>query len=150
VAVNVLLISGAEGDARLIRGLLDQAELSHPGPDRFALARVDTLAAGAAALASGRTDVVLIDISRPIGSGSPALAPVHAAVRGVPVVALARRRAGAALAALVAGADDVLTRDRLGGAALGRALHRAIERGESRRRVRALVDAIEPVDRPTS
>jgi CheY-like chemotaxis protein len=113
-------------DSRAFAEVFQEAVLAD-GP--FAVTHVESLAAATAAVATGAYDVILLDLSLPDSAGPETVARMHAAAPAVPIVVITCEdddQLGVAL--LQAGADDYLTKDRIAGWLLERAVRHAIER----------------------
>ena len=120
----VLLVDDSPGDARLIREMLREA--GRPG---FYVAEVSRLDEACARLRRGGIEVILLDLSLPDAQGLETVRTVVACAPAIPVVVLTGLDDEAtALQALHAGAQDYLTKGRVDGAQLSRAIRYAQER----------------------
>ena len=121
---KLLLIEDDPEDALVIRRALAEA-----GGAAFALERRDSLGAGAARLAEGGIDLVLLDLSLPDSRGLDTVIGVREQAPDVPIVVLTGADDEAlATRAIQEGAQDYLVKGRFGADALGRAIRYAIER----------------------
>ena len=122
--LRILVIEDNPTDARMIGECLTRAsrrpvELEH----------VRKLSDGLTQLASGRFDVVLLDLALEDSSGVETVVRVHACNRYVPIVVLTGTEADdVALDALKSGAEDFLYKSELEPGLLLRSIHYAIER----------------------
>ena len=125
--IRALLIEDNPGDARLIREMLREASAAHASVD---LMHSDRLAAGLERLASGGTDVVLLDLSLPDSHGLETFARAHAATPTTPIVVLSGSDdEDLAVRAVQEGAQDYLVKGRVDGGTILRSIRYAIERG---------------------
>ena len=126
--LQVLLVEDNPGDAVLVKELLLD---SQDAP--FALERADSLLDGLDKLSRMKADVILLDLSLPDSFGIETFTTMKAHAPGTPIVLLTGNDNDAvALAALEAGAQDYLIKDRLSSAALSRALRYAVLRHQNR------------------
>jgi PAS domain S-box-containing protein len=124
VPMHILLVEDNNGDARLLRLLLAEAD-----PNHFKLTHVDRLAAGIACVQNGGIDLVLLDLSLPDTHGFETLHLMHAAAMGIPIVVLTGIEDEAlGLQLIQRGAQDYLVKSQVTGPLLRRSLHYAIER----------------------
>ncbi len=123
--LHVLLIEDTLPDARLVRELLSGEQNF-----QFELEHVDRLAPGLERLNRGGIDVVLLDLALPDGWGLENFSRVNATAPDVAVVLLTGtfEDEGLAVQAVQRGAQDYLTKARLDGYTLVRALRYAVER----------------------
>jgi signal transduction histidine kinase len=139
----VLLVEDNEGDARLIREMLQDA----PGT-RFRLECADRLTTALERLARGGVDVVLLDLSLPESQGLDSFFQVHAHAPGIPVVVLTGSKdEELGNKAVQSGAQDYLTKGQVDGSLLGRALRYAMERGRIEDELRRRVEQLAEMDR---
>jgi signal transduction histidine kinase len=125
VELAVLLIEDDPADARLIREML--YEVSPELARR--LRQADRLAAGIAAAAEARPDIVLLDLSLPDARGFETFRRLQAAVPGLPVVILSGLSdEETAVRSVQGGAQDYLVKGHVDGPTLVRAMRYAIER----------------------
>jgi len=123
-AVTVLLIEDNPGDARLIRELLSEEK-----GGSFRLEYADRLSLGIERLASGKVDIVLLDLGLPDSQGFDTFIKVHNSVPQVPVVILSGLTdEELAARAVREGAQDYLVKGHVDSDLLGRSLRYAIER----------------------
>jgi len=142
-ARTVLLIEDNEGDARLIREMLQDA----PG-SRLRLECAERLTTGLERLAQGGVDVVLLDLSLPESQGLDSFLRVHAQAPGMPVVVLTGSKdEELGNKAVQSGAQDYLIKGQVDGPLLGRALRYAIERGQIEEELRRRVEQLAEMDR---
>ncbi|HVY71473.1 MAG TPA: PAS domain S-box protein, partial [Verrucomicrobiae bacterium] len=123
--IRVLLVEDREALAANIQGLLSQSATTS-----FLVERAATLAAGVRQLGEGEFDVVLVDLGLADGSGLGAVDQVLAAAPRLPVIALGDGDSDGeqALSAVRRGGQGYLTRERLEGDILIRAVRLSIER----------------------
>ncbi|MGH7206263.1 MAG: response regulator [Nitrospiraceae bacterium] len=125
--MRILLIEDNEDDVHLIREAL--AERNEAG---FDLEWADRLGKGLASLATGKIDMVLLDLSLPDSHGLGTLDKLHRQAQDLPVVVLTGLNDEAvSLQAMRMGAQDYLVKDRLDGDMLVRAIRYAFERKHS-------------------
>ncbi len=123
-SVKVLLMEDNPGDARLIRELLAEGK-----GGSFRLESVDRLSAGIERLASGKVDVVLLDLGLPDSQGFDTFIKVHNSVPQIPIVILSGLTDEELAAKTVRdGAQDYLVKGHVDSNLLGRSLRYAIER----------------------
>jgi signal transduction histidine kinase len=132
-ALQVLVVEDNEGDVRLLREML-----SCERPGEFELTHLSRLDEAEAHLAKGGTDIILLDMGLPDGSGMDTVRRTHAAASGVPIIVLTGLDDEASAAeAMREGAQDYVIKGQIESRALPRALRHAIERfrmlGESDR-----------------
>lgn len=126
--LQVLLVEDNPGDAVLVQELLFDSE---DAP--FTLERADSLLDGLDKLSRIKADVILLDLSLPDSFGIETFTTMKAHAPMTPIVLLTGNDNDAvALAALEAGAQDYLIKDRLTAAALSRALRYAVLRHQNR------------------
>jgi signal transduction histidine kinase len=140
---TVLLIEDNDGDARLIREML-QATCG----GRFRLECVARLRTGLERLTRPTIDVVLLDLSLPESQGLDSFLRVHERAPQVPVVVLTgSHNEDLGNKAVQSGAQDYLIKGQLDGALLGRALRYAIERGRIEDELRRRLEQLAEMDR---
>jgi len=121
---SVLLIEDNPRDARLVHEMLAEA-----GTDSLQLHTADCLVAALDALANGKFDVALVDLSLPDSNGLETLLTVQRHAPGLPMVALTGLNSQSmALAAMERGAQDYLVKGTLTTESLVRALKYAMVR----------------------
>lgn len=134
-ARRVLLIEDDEGDAFLVRELLDEAGSTTD------LVWVQTLVEARATL-DGSFDCVLIDLGLPDASGLEALQNVLAEVTDTAVIVLTGLATeGSGTAAVAAGAQDYLVKGHVDGQLLLRSIRYAVERKRADSQLRRLYAA---------
>lgn len=125
-SIAVLLIEDDSNDALLIRRYLSTTrnipyEVNH----------VDRLRAGLDLLGRNSVDIVLLDLELPDGHGLSSFDQVHALVPHVPVIVLTGHDDDfIAVEAVHKGAQDFLTKGKVDGSLLQRAISYAIERNK--------------------
>ena len=133
-AVRVLLIEDNPGDARLIKEAL--AESTRP---RFLVEVVQTLADGLVRLAEQDVDAALIDLALPDSVGLETLHRARAGADAVPIIVLTGLDDDTvASAAVNAGAQDFISKNRVEPDSLARAIRYAIERHRMLQQVRQM------------
>ena len=126
-SVKVLLIEDNPGDARLIRELLAEKK-----GGSFRLECTDRLSAAIERLASGKVDVILLDLGLPDSQGFDTFIKVHNSVPQIPIVILSGLTDEALAAKTVRdGAQDYLVKGHTDSNLLGRSLLYAIERKQA-------------------
>jgi serine phosphatase RsbU (regulator of sigma subunit) len=132
-ARRLLLVEDDEGDAFLVRELLDEADASRD------VTWVRSLAEARTAMAESRFDCVLMDLGLPDATGLDALRDVldEAADTAVLVLTgLADEQSGTA--AMAAGAQDYLVKGQVDGELLTRSIRYAVERKRADEQLRRL------------
>ncbi|TVQ54983.1 MAG: response regulator [Phycisphaerales bacterium] len=123
-ATSVLIVEDNPGDVRLIEEMLRETG----GPDLRTL-NADALAQGLPMLREETVDVVLLDLGLPDSQGLDTLAQTVAAAPLLPIIVLTGRDdEKLAMDSLRNGAQDYLTKGRIDGPVLDRAIRYAIER----------------------
>ena len=138
--IRVLLIEDNPGDARLIQTMLGEARgLS------FELDWADSLTAGLARLASGNTDIVLLDLGLPESAGIDTLHRVLMHDPKVPtlVVLSGLTDEEVAVQAVQSGAQDYLVKGQVDSALLARSIRYAIGRSQAEEALRRAHDELE-------
>ncbi|MCW5979979.1 MAG: response regulator [Bryobacteraceae bacterium] len=126
--LHVLLIEDNPGDAVLVQQMLFDA-----GGPPFTMERADSLLDGLDRLSRTKADVILLDLSLPDSFGIETFLTMKTHAPGTPIVLLTGNDNDAvALAAVEAGAQDYLMKDRLNPEALTRALRYAVLRHQKR------------------
>ena len=121
---KILLIEDDVAFTHRLQEILGQARGAS-----FQLAACKQFEHGLAALAEGRFDVVLMDISLPDGAGMANIKRAQEQSPSVPIIVLGEVDDEAvAIAAVHEGAQDYLVKDQLNPQLLGRAIRHAIER----------------------
>jgi len=124
--LRALLVEDDQGDARLIRDALSNAE---PHWGRFDLEVVDRLAAGVQRLSKGDIAAVLLDLSVPDHRGLEALFNLREHAAETPIIVLTTAADQAwGIKAVNAGAQDFLVKGKIDGSLLARSLRHAIDR----------------------
>jgi signal transduction histidine kinase len=118
----VLLVEDNADHAHLLRRALAQG-----GVRDIALLHVRRVASAIDRLGAGGIDAILLDLMLPDSSGLETVRRVHAAAAGVPVVVLTSS-ADLGIEAIHEGAQDYLTKGRIDGPLVRRALAYAVER----------------------
>jgi signal transduction histidine kinase len=126
-SLKVLLIEDNPGDARLIRELLTEEK-----GGSFRLECTDRLSAAIERLASGKVDVILLDLGLPDSQGFDTFIKVHNSVPQIPIVILSGLTdEELAARAVRKGAQDYLVKGHVDSNLLGRSLRYAIERKQA-------------------
>jgi len=86
VSVDVLLVEFEPGDRLHLIRLLEQCR-----DTEFRVRSADAVEEAPSAVAAGRFDVILLDLTRPAGSGTALLARAEVVTCGLPVVAIVNR-----------------------------------------------------------
>ena len=140
---TVLLIEDNDGDARLIREMLQDAPGAH-----FHLEWADRLTTGLERLSRGGVDVVLLDLSLPESQGLDSFLRVHAQAPRIPVVVLTGSKdEELGNKAVQSGAQDYLIKGQVDAPLLGRALRYSMERGRIEEDLRRRVEQLAEMDR---
>ncbi len=131
--VSVFLVEDNPDDALLISERLASAPLGS-----FILKTAQTLSEAILSLDQGPADVVLVDLGLPDSQGLATFLGLRKQASGVPILVLTGGEdASLALAALRAGAQDVLSKNGLGAETLARAIYYALERQNIEEQLRA-------------
>jgi len=137
--IKILLVEDNPGDARLIQEMLKEEKISAEN-----IEHVDRLSKGRTRLAEGAIDAVLLDLGLPDSQGLDTFEKVHSAAPHVPIVILTGFKDDAqGVEAVRRGAQDYLSKGKLDGPLLARALTYAVERrklDEAIKRQAALID----------
>ena len=121
---KLLLVEDNPGDARLVKEMLADS-----GDILFRVHTAESLVAALDALAQGKFDVALVDLSLPDSDGLETLSTIQRHAPGLPIVALTGHDSIAmALAAVERGAQDYLVKGTLTTDSLVRALQYAVVR----------------------
>ncbi|MCP5115839.1 MAG: response regulator/pilus assembly protein, partial [bacterium] len=124
---EVLLIEDNPGDAILVQEMLFEVEGAP-----FHLQHAESLLGGLDKLADFPADVILLDLNLPDSSGLETFTTMKSHAPATPIVLLTGHDSEAlALAAVEAGAQDYLSKDKLDADSLARALRYAIIRHQS-------------------
>ncbi len=130
--VRVLLVEDNAGDARLVREMLAESEITH-----FELVHVDLLGKWLEYLAQENVDVVLLDLSLANTHGLVAISRTLSSTPHVPVVVLTGLNdEEAATKAVREGAQDYLIKGQVDSPLLVRAIRYAIERKRTQQELR--------------
>jgi PAS domain S-box-containing protein/putative nucleotidyltransferase with HDIG domain len=122
--INVLLIEGNPGDARLIQEMLAEG-----GDARFKLECVDRLSTGLACLVANDIGLVLLDLGLPDSQGFDTFAQAYAQAPRMPIVVLSGvADENLAIKTVQKGAQDYLVKGDLDSYSLLRTMRYAIER----------------------
>ena len=123
-ALKVLLVEDNAGDARLLREFL-----AEKGPEELLLTHVTSLAEALHHLTNGGMDAALLDLGLPDSHGLETVRQAHSAAPDLPLVVLSGLNDEAiAVQSLQEGAQDYLTKGRIDGNSILRAIRYAIER----------------------
>jgi signal transduction histidine kinase len=134
--LDVLLVEDDADDRAQARGVLAEIRLGASGSGRCRLHEVASIAEALVAVGGAFFDAILLDLHLPDASGLDGLERLLAAQSVAPVLILTDLHDEAVgLAAVRAGAQDFLAKDRLEPVRLGRALSYAVERHRMRREV---------------
>lgn len=137
--IRILLAEDNLRHAQLLRETMGEAGAAFAGAAPYELTHVQTVAATLTHLAAGGQDLVLLDLSLPDGSGLDGLLRVRELHPDVPVIALAGLHdEGLAAQALHAGAQDYLTKGRVGGGLLARSIRYAAQLNRMQMALRSL------------
>ena len=122
--VRILLVEDDEDDVWIMRGLLaDRWEAP------YELIHAETLAVALTHCATGRIDLVLLDLNLPDSRGLETFLQLHAAAGDVPIVVLTgNTNETLAIHAVQAGAEDYLVKGQLDDQLLVRSIRYALER----------------------
>jgi diguanylate cyclase (GGDEF)-like protein len=132
--VRVLLIEDNPGDARLIKEALAESTAT-----RFHVDVVQTLADGLVRLAEQDVDAALIDLSLPDSVGLETFHRARAGAEAIPIIVLTGLDDDTvASAAVNAGAQDFISKNRVQPDSLARAIRYAIERQRMLQQVRQM------------
>jgi diguanylate cyclase (GGDEF)-like protein len=125
-SIVVLLIEDDSNDALLI-----QRYLSNTGKGPYEVNRVDRLRAGLELLDRDNIDIVLLDLELPDGHGLNSFDRVHALAPHIPIIVMTGHDDDdVAVEAVQKGAQDFLTKGKVDGGLLQRAIRYAIERNK--------------------
>jgi two-component system sensor histidine kinase UhpB len=121
---TLLLVEDNPGDARLLRGMLNQ-KAAH----NIELTHVERMSDAEKCLSEHAVDIVLLDLELPDTQGLESVSRVHAAAPRVPLVVwTGRDDESMAVRALQDGAQDYLIKGQVNSDGLLRALRYAVER----------------------
>jgi diguanylate cyclase (GGDEF)-like protein/PAS domain S-box-containing protein len=143
--VRVLVVDDSAPDAALVSAALSRDLSSH-----FTVTRSATITDAVGVVAATHPDCVLLDLGLPDAEGLDGLAALHAAAPDTPVVVVTGwDDPETALAAIGAGAQDYLVKDRMDVELIGRSIRYAVSRHRAQveimrreREVRAARDAL--------
>lgn len=137
--VRILLVEDDQDDVWILRGLLaDRWEVS------LELIHAETLAIGMQHCATGRIDLILLDLSLPDSHGLETFLVMHAEAGDIPIVVLTGdTNETLGINAVGAGAEDYLVKGQLDDQLLVRSIRFAIERHRRRRVEHQLRDTSE-------
>jgi diguanylate cyclase (GGDEF)-like protein len=137
--MRILLIENNEDDVRLIQEHLAWTEVP------VALEWADRISTGLHRLAAGDVDVVLLDLGLPDSTGLDGLVRLHTQAPAIPIVVLtgSYQDEQIALKALREGAQDYLSKERVDGEAIVRAMRYAIERSQTHQELKGLNETLE-------
>lgn len=135
-AIQALLVEDSEPVAAALRALLEE-------DGRFAISRVDHLAALAGAVAATRFDVILLDLSLPDSAGLATVERARSAAATIPIVVLTSADDDSlGRQAVRLGAEDYLVKDQVDERLIYRAVSHAIERMRLRGERDRLIDQL--------
>ena len=138
-SLRLLLVEDNPRHAQLLREAMGDAGAAFAGAAPYELLHATTLAAGLETLATGGVDLVLLDLSLPDAAGLDALLRVRELHPDVPVIALTGLNDETLAAqALQAGAQDYLTKGKIGGSLLARSIRYAVQLNRLQVAMRAL------------
>lgn len=138
-ALRILLIEDNARHADMLRDAMGDAGAAFAGAIPYELSHVTGLGAGLAALAAGGVDLALLDLSLPDAHGLDALLRVRELHPDVPVIALiGQNDETLAGQALQAGAQDYLTKGKVGGSLLSRSIRYAVQLNRLQMALRSL------------
>ena len=134
--LDVLLVEDDADDRAQVRGVLADVRLGESGAGRCRLHEVACVAEALVAVGGAYFDAIILDLHLPDATGLDGLERLLAAQSVAPILILTDLHDEAVgLAAVRAGAQDFLAKDRLEPARMARALSYAVERHRMRREV---------------
>jgi two-component system, cell cycle response regulator len=137
--VRILLAEDNPRHAQLLRDAMGEAGAAFAGAAPYELAYARSIAETLEHLKAGGTDLVLLDLSLPDGTGLEGLLRVRELYPDTPVIALIGLNAdGLATQALHAGAQDYLTKGRITGGLLARSVRYATQLNRLQMALRSL------------
>ena len=139
--IRILLIEDDQGDARLIKEMLNDA-----GMTSFDVVEARTLKEGLRGLQEQPLDIVVLDLGLPDSQGLNTLKELFPHSKGTAVVVLtglADETAG--MLAVQHGAQDYLIKGQIDGALLGRAMRYALERKRSEQKLQQSYEKLKTV-----
>ncbi len=127
--LRILLIEDDQGDAQLIREMLDNIQASRPADFSYELVHVGRLADALDKIRERKFDLILLDLSLPDSNGLQSLLKIRIHGAGIPVIILAGLDDElVAIQAIRGGAQDYLVKGHMNSRLLGRYLRFAVER----------------------
>lgn len=137
--VRILLAEDNPRHAQLLREAMGEAGVAFAGAAPYELTHVRTVAQALDHLAAGGLDVVLLDLSLPDGAGLDGLLRVRERHPDTPVIALTGMNDETLAAqALQAGAQDYLSKGRIGGSQVARSIRYATHLNRMQMALRSL------------
>jgi diguanylate cyclase (GGDEF)-like protein len=137
--IRILLAEDNLRHAQLLRETMGEAGAAFAGAAPYELAHVRTVAEALTLLAAGGQDLVLLDLSLPDGAALDGLLRIRELHPDIPVIALVGLNdERLAAQALHAGAQDYLTKGRVGGGLLARSIRYASQLNQMQRALRSL------------
>ncbi|MCL4563002.1 MAG: GAF domain-containing protein [Chloroflexi bacterium] len=131
--IKILLVEDNPGDARLIQVALAESN----GTAQFDLNWADRLSKAAEVLATGKVDVILVDLTLPDSQGLSTVTQIIAKAPEIPIIILTGLDDEAlAVNALQEGAQDYLVKGQLDTHSLIRTIRYGIERKQAERALR--------------
>jgi PAS domain S-box-containing protein len=126
--IKLLLVEDNPGDVLLLRSTLETL-----GPGRYHVVNATSLNGAVTALAGGRFDAILLDLSLPDSRGLATIQHVQGLSLGVPIVVLTGANDETmALEAVRHGAEDYLVKGAADGRSITRAVRYALDRSQAR------------------
>lgn len=134
--IRLLLIEDNQGDARLIREMLRDEEMSESMNNKFELTHVETLAKGQIQLVENKFDLVLLDLGLPDSQGFRTFLRLYTHEPNVPIIILSGySEREMALKAVREGAQDYLVKGQVSSYLFVNAIQYAIERKETEKKI---------------
>jgi diguanylate cyclase (GGDEF)-like protein len=138
-AVRILLAEDNPRHAQLLREAMGEAGVAFAGAAPYELTHAATVAAALERLAGGGFDLVLLDLSLPDGAGLEGLLKLRELHPDTPIIALTGMNDETLAAqALLAGAQDYLSKGRIGGSLLARSIRYATQLNRMQMALRSL------------